>query len=102
MANGVTPGLLEQAELFRGIGVEGLAAATGCASRLSLRAGAQLLKQGDPPLHVFMLEHGRIKMSVVSPDPPIAGSLAVSGKSAGSKDCVVGLSGLEPPIRPLC
>jgi CRP-like cAMP-binding protein len=66
MANGVPPSLLEQAELFRGIGAEGLAAATGCASRLSLRAGAQLLKQGDPPLHLFMLEHGRIKMSAVS------------------------------------
>jgi CRP/FNR family transcriptional regulator, nitrogen oxide reductase regulator len=68
MANGVIPGLLEQAELFRGLGPEGLAAATGCASRVSLRSGAQLLKQGDPAIHLFMLEHGRIKMSVVSPE----------------------------------
>jgi hypothetical protein len=33
--------------------------------------------------------------------PPIAGFLAVSGKSSGSKDCVVGLGGLEPQTRPL-
>ena len=31
--------------------------------------------------------------------PPTAGSLAVSGKSASSEDCVVGLGGLEPPTR---
>jgi hypothetical protein len=30
--------------------------------------------------------------------PPIAGSLAVSGKTAGSKDCVVGPGGLEPAL----
>src|SRR4249919_1703093 len=33
--------------------------------------------------------------------PPMACSLAVSGKTAGSKDCVVGSAGLEPPPRPL-
>ena len=33
--------------------------------------------------------------------PPIAGSLAVSGKSRGSKECVVGLRGLEPSPRTL-
>ena len=33
--------------------------------------------------------------------PPIASVLAVSGKSASSKDCVVGPAGLEPPSRPL-
>ena len=31
--------------------------------------------------------------------PPIADSLAVSGKSAGSKDCVVGLVGFEVRTR---
>src|SRR3954469_7137375 len=33
--------------------------------------------------------------------PPMAGSLAVSGKTAGSKDCVVDLVGLELSTRPL-
>ena len=32
---------------------------------------------------------------------PIAGSLAVSGKSRGSKECVLGLRGLEPSPRTL-
>jgi CRP/FNR family transcriptional regulator, nitrogen oxide reductase regulator len=66
MANHVTADLLERSDLFRGIGADGLSAATETASRLLLRTGAQLLKQGDPPRQLFLLEHGRIKMTVVT------------------------------------
>ena len=55
-------------EFFPGLRPEGLAAATGCAWRVSLRAGAQLLEQADPAIHLFLLEHDRIKMSVVWPE----------------------------------
>ena len=33
-----------------------------------MRAGAQLLEQADPAIHLFLLEHDRIKMSVVWPE----------------------------------
>jgi CRP-like cAMP-binding protein len=68
MANGIAPGLLEDSQLFRGLGAEALSASTASASRLNLRSGAQLLKQGDPPGHLFLVEWGRVKMTVVTPE----------------------------------
>ena len=66
MANGMAAGLLEQAELFQGLEGDALSAVIQGASRLPLRDGAQLLKQGDPPDHLFMVERGKVKMSVVT------------------------------------
>jgi CRP/FNR family transcriptional regulator, nitrogen oxide reductase regulator len=68
MGNGVTPALLERTGLFRGIGEDALSAAATAASRLALKNGAHLLKQGDPSGHLFLIERGRIKMSVVTPE----------------------------------
>ena len=68
MANGMAPGLLEQAELFHGLDADALSALTQGASRLPLRHSAQLLKQGDPSDHLFMVERGKVKMSVVTPE----------------------------------
>jgi CRP/FNR family transcriptional regulator, nitrogen oxide reductase regulator len=66
MGNGVTPAMVEQTVLFRDIGGDALLAAAGGAARVALKSGSQLLKQGDPPRHLFMVERGKIKMSVVT------------------------------------
>jgi CRP-like cAMP-binding protein len=66
MKSPTTPNVLEKADLFRGLERQALVAAAACASRISVRSGEQLLKQGDPPLHLFLVERGRIKMSAVS------------------------------------
>jgi CRP-like cAMP-binding protein len=68
MANGIEPALLEQSELFGGLGMDGLLASATSASRVSLRTGAQLLKQGDPPNHLYLVERGKVKMTVVTPE----------------------------------
>ena len=68
MADNAANGLLERAELFRGLPGETLAAVVGGATRLPLRQGAQLLKQGDPADHLFLVERGKVKMSVVTPE----------------------------------
>jgi hypothetical protein len=68
MADHAANGLLEKAELFKGLPREALTAVLGGATRLPLRQGAQLLKQGDPPDHLFMVERGKVKMSVVTPE----------------------------------
>ena len=68
MANGIEPAILERSELFRGLGVESLTASATGASRINLRTGAQLLKQGDPPDHLFLVEQGKVKMAVVTPE----------------------------------
>ena len=61
-------GLIEKAELFRGLPREALSAVVRGATRLPMHQGAQLLKQGDPPDHLFMVERGKVKMSVVTPE----------------------------------
>ena len=68
MANGMPADFLENADLFRGLQAYALSVVAQGASRLPLQQGAQLLKQGDPPDHLFMVERGRIKMSVVTPE----------------------------------
>ena len=68
MGDSVVPSLVERAELFKGLAADALASVIGSASRLPLRQGAQLLKQGDPPDHLFLVERGNVKMSVVTPE----------------------------------
>jgi CRP/FNR family transcriptional regulator, nitrogen oxide reductase regulator len=68
MANGITPGQLEASALFRGIGRDGLQAAAALASRLNVPGGGPLLKQGDPSDRLFLVERGRLKMSMVTPE----------------------------------
>jgi CRP/FNR family transcriptional regulator, nitrogen oxide reductase regulator len=68
MGNNTANGLLEKAELFHGLPHDALAAVFGGATRLPLRQGAELLKQGDPPDRLFMVERGKVKMSVVTPE----------------------------------
>ena len=68
MANGVGFELLEKCDLFRELDAEGLAASATIASRVNLRSGAGLLKQGDPPDHLFLIEKGKVKMTVVTPE----------------------------------
>jgi hypothetical protein len=58
MGNGAANGLLEKAELFHGLPRDALAAVVDGATRLPSSKSAQLLKQGDPPDHPFMVERG--------------------------------------------
>jgi CRP-like cAMP-binding protein len=67
MANGIAPGLLEDSELFRGLAADALSASAAGASRVHLRRDAQLFKQGDAPEHLFLMERGKVKMTVVTP-----------------------------------
>jgi CRP-like cAMP-binding protein len=64
----MTTDLLEKAELFRDLDADALTALTQAASRVALKTGTQLLKQGDAPDHLFMVERGKVKMSVVTPE----------------------------------
>jgi CRP-like cAMP-binding protein len=67
MGNGTVSTLLEHTELFRGLDSEAFAAVAGAATRLLVREGAQLLKQGDPSDHLFVVESGKVKMTVLTP-----------------------------------
>ncbi len=55
-----------------------------------IACGNHVVQPGEPPLRVSDLDRKRNRKS-----PPIAGFLEVSGKSRGSKECVVGPGGLE-------
>jgi CRP/FNR family transcriptional regulator, nitrogen oxide reductase regulator len=68
MANGIEAGLLVESELFHELDGDALSASIACASRVNLRRGAELLKQGDAPEHLFLVERGKIKMTVVTPE----------------------------------
>jgi CRP/FNR family transcriptional regulator, nitrogen oxide reductase regulator len=68
MANGEKLDALLRADLFKGLDEPEVAQIVGAASRQLLPNGGHLVKQGDAPDYLYLLERGRIRMTVVTPD----------------------------------
>jgi CRP-like cAMP-binding protein len=61
-------GSLAQSGLFKGLPDIEIAPIVGVAKRQALPDGGQLLKQGDAPTCLYMVERGRVRMTVVNSD----------------------------------
>jgi CRP-like cAMP-binding protein len=55
-------------ELFQGLDESGLAKVLRAGAIRSIASGVSLLKQGDQPDHLFLVQRGRFKMTSLAPD----------------------------------
>ena len=83
-------------ELFKGLSPEEVSQALSFGSRITIRAGAELFRLGEPADRLFVIERGRIRltlpMQVRGNDEAIQVEESVPGQT-------VGWSALIPPYR---
>ena len=91
---------LEKSYLFQGLGEQSMAEIARIAVRESYEKGAFLFRAGDPPAHLYILEEGRIRLSirgtghiaqiVSEPGDALGWSSMVGGESyTASAECLV-------------
>jgi CRP/FNR family transcriptional regulator, nitrogen oxide reductase regulator len=68
MANEEELDSILHADLLTGLDASDVARIVGAAGRQVLPDGGQLMKQGDAPDYLYLVERGRIRMTVVTPD----------------------------------
>jgi CRP-like cAMP-binding protein len=68
MANGEVSASILEAALFKGLDPAEVARIVAAAGRQVLPDGGRLVKQGDAPDFLYLLECGRIRMTAVTPD----------------------------------
>ncbi len=83
-------------ELFAGLSIEEVEEALSFGSRITIRSGAELFRMGDEADRLFIVERGRIRltlpMQVCGPEEAVQVEESAPGQ-------IVGWSALIPPYR---
>lgn len=87
---------IEQADMLHGVGAADAARLTALGSRVIVPAGAQLFELGAEAHDVFLIERGRIALTLPMRIGPRHEDVLVEERTAGQ---IVGWSGLIPPHR---
>ena len=85
--------LIATAPVFEGLSTEQLALIAGCGHNEHVRAGAMLLRVGEPADRFFLIRRGSVAIEVHAPG---RGALVIETLHAGDP---VGFSWLFPPYR---
>ena len=87
---------IEQADMLRGVSAGDAARLTDLGSRMHVSAGAQLFELGTAARDVFLIERGRISLTLPMRIGARQEDVMVEERTAGQ---MVGWSGLIPPHR---
>jgi CRP/FNR family transcriptional regulator, cyclic AMP receptor protein len=87
---------IEQADMLHGVSAADAARLTALGSRRSVPTGAQLFELGSEAQDVFLVERGRIALTLPMRIGPRQEDVLVEERTAGQ---MVGWSGLIPPHR---
>jgi CRP-like cAMP-binding protein len=87
---------IEQADMLHGVGADAAARLTALGSRVHVPTGAQLFELGSEARDVFLIERGRIALTLPMRIGDRREDVLVEERIAGQ---MVGWSGLIPPHR---